>query len=353
MADRNTERRWLHQLTHLPTAPGREQRVMDWVERWARRRPDIELSVDDGANLLLTQRGVGDEPVVAVAHMDHPAFILTDERRFVFRGGVRGAYFPGARVAFPDSGAQARVVDYDPDDRSGALVWLRGMASVGDIGVWGLNRYRPTTRLHRGPACDDLAGVAAALAALDRARGHTPDFAVLLTRAEELGFIGAIHAAKKRTLPRRSLVISIETSPSLADAVIGGGPIIRVGDALSLFDHDLTNRISAAARGSGITHQRKLMDGGGCEATAFGSYGYRATGLCIALGNHHNMGPGDQPSPEEVSWSDYHGLVDLLGLAATALRAPWPIRARLDAWHAENSQVLGEVPWSPTPKEQK
>ncbi len=53
------------------------------------------------------------------------------------------------------------------------------------------------------PACDDLAGVAAALAALDRAR-HDPalaHFGVMLTRAEEVGLIGAIHAAKQATIP--------------------------------------------------------------------------------------------------------------------------------------------------------
>src|SRR5690606_40989277 len=111
------------------------------------------------------------------------------------------------------------------------------------------------------PACDDLAGVAAALTALDQAR-KKPElrhFGVLLTRAEEEGLLGAIAAARDGTLSADSRVLSIETSRRFADSPIGAGPVVRVGDASSVFDADLTNRLTAVARGAKRPHQRKLL----------------------------------------------------------------------------------------------
>ena len=94
-------------------------------------------------------------------------------------------------------------------------------------------------------ACDDLAGAAAALCALDRlAAAEVGHFAVLLTRAEEVGFVGAIAACELKTLPAGARVLSIECSRQSADAPVGGGPIVRVGDASSVFTSDLTNLVA-------------------------------------------------------------------------------------------------------------
>ena len=70
------------------------------------------------------------------------------------------------------------------------------------------------------------------------------------------------------------------------------------------------------------------MDGGSCEATAFGAYGYRATSLSLPLGNYHNMVDidgvrgGSRPArvaPEFVSLDDFHGLIELLAFVAPRL----------------------------------
>jgi endoglucanase len=53
------------------------------------------------------------------------------------------------------------------------------------------------------------------------------------------------------------------------------------------------------------------MDGGTCEASAFLGYGYRTSGLCIALGNYHNMDRRRRRiAPEFVDLHDWQGLVD-------------------------------------------
>lgn len=358
MASRATATRWLEELTHLPTASGLEDNVIEWVRRWVGRRSDLKLKQDSGGNLLITQKGrKSRDPVLAVAHMDHPAFVVTgvDGKNvdFEFRGGVDPEYFVDAKVEFVTSldRQSGRVETYDPATKTGVIRANPGGVAVGDIAMWKFSSRRAKKDRLLAPACDDLAGCAAALAALDRARANPSlgHFGVLLTRAEEVGLIGAIHAAKHGTFPAESRLLSIETSRASANAPIGDGPIIRIGDAVTVFDPELGNRISHAVARAGIPHQRKLMDGGGCEASAFGVYGYRATGLCLALGNWHNRGNLDgfeagtaEPIPmmEEISLSDFHGLVDLLLVAARAVDEETDLRARFDGLYDNVGQIL-------------
>lgn len=355
MADRAKAEKWLAELAGLPTASGIEDSVIEWVTRWARRRPDLEIAADSGGNLFITQGGAkARDPVLAVAHMDHPAFVITDESgSFEFRGGVEAAYFRDAaiEVVSREHGPGGRVTTYDPETSRGQAVFDAPVFG-GDIARWRFGDAGDAAGLFRGPACDDLAGVAAALAALDQARAH-PDlahFGVMLTRAEEVGLIGAIHAAKHRTIPPRSRLLSIETSRELPNARIGDGPIVRIGDRATVFDRELSNLVSHAAGTAGIRHQRRLMDGGGCEATAFGVFGYRATGLCLALGNWHNRGnlreveSGDVGSAvaklEEISIEDFHGLVDLLLVAGGAVDEEDPHAQRLERLYETNRHYL-------------
>jgi endoglucanase len=323
------------------------------------RRPDLRFALDSGGNVLITQKGrKRAAPVIAVAHMDHPAFVITGvepkQASFEFRGGVDPAYFVDAAVEVvsrPD-GAKARVEAYDPETQTGTLRITRsGAIAAGDIAMWRFRPRNPRQGRFLAPACDDLAGCAAALAALDRARRKPAlrHFGVLLTRAEEVGFLGALHAAKHQTIPRDARVLSIETSRALPDAPIGAGPIIRTGDRVTVFDADLTNRLTVAAREAGLTHQRKLMDGGACEATAFGTYGYATTGLCLALGNWHNRGNLAEveagrgpatPALEEISLDDFHGLVDLLLLAIPAADADDHLREQLDRLYESRRDLL-------------
>ncbi|MFL6712285.1 MAG: hypothetical protein ACJ8LN_05095, partial [Sulfurifustis sp.] len=77
-------------------------------------------------------------------------------------------------------------------------------------------------------------------------------------------------------------------------------------------------------------YQRRIMDGGTCEATAATVYGLPAIGISIPLGNYHNQGleggPDSRgqngPSPEFVHQDDIDGMVALCrGLLEPGL--PW------------------------------
>ncbi len=355
MASLPPRHKWLLELTHIPTTSGREHRVIDWVNAWARRRSDVRMKTDSAGNILLTLGGrKRHDPVIATAHMDHPGFVLTTvagrSAEAEFMGGVLPQYFPGAAVELFDAADErhsGKVVEHDPETGRATLKLTNAthMLRPGDIGRWSFPARSLGLRGDRvrAPGCDDLAGVAAALSALDKARKKPAlnHYGVLLTRAEEEGFIGAIAACKLGTIPGQARLLSIETSRSFADSPIGGGPVVRVGDLASIFDHQLTNAVTDVCRAAGLKHQRKLMAGGSCEATAFGAFGYAATGLCLALGNYHNMvdidgvRAGTAPArvgPEEISLADFDGLASLMLTVASGLdRVGSTLVDRLDA----------------------
>ncbi len=70
----------------------------------------------------------------------------------------------------------------------------------------------------------------------------------LFTRAEEIGFAGAL-AALKSKLPLAPMpTLSLETSQARGFARVDGGPVVRVGDRLSIFDSRITHWLETAFR---------------------------------------------------------------------------------------------------------
>jgi len=152
------------------------------------------------------------------------------------------------------------------------------------------------------------------------------------TRAEEVGLFGAVAGIHSRVIPKSARVLSLETSRALPHARQGDGVLVRVGDRGALFDPalmDVLNRVAVAVGEDdpSFRFQRRLMDGGSCEASAFCAAGYRAGGLAVPLGNYHNMkGLDGGPvgiGPETVHADDYVNEIRLLvHLAAQSGRLP-------------------------------
>ncbi|MDX2149040.1 MAG: hypothetical protein SFZ23_16120 [Planctomycetota bacterium] len=398
--------RWLLELTQIPTAAGKEQRVIAWITEFVRQRPGLTLETLASGNLLLRlstdthDASDSHRPLYLSAHMDHPGFVV--ERivaptlvEAAFRGGVRAEYFPGARVRFfdrSDAAHEGKVLEKAPSTEGGFDHWLIELDAPvnpaahashtlarGDIGRW----LFPPGELRDGQihtdTCDNLAALAAGLFAMDelaasahtdpapgadRGRGHasTPTMRLLLTRAEEIGFIGAIAACRAGSIPRSARVIVLENSRSFSDSPIGAGPIVRVGDRVSVFSPGLTAAVAACAeslsvqakqRGGSWLWQRKLMPGGACEASVFCTFGFESTCVCLPLGNYHNMGDldavqaGTHARPptlgrEFVSLDDFHNLVDLLVACATRLDQSPSFAQRLETLWQSHKEVLDE-----------
>src|SRR5687767_3496405 len=113
---RQEHERWLLELTGIPTASGREDRVIAWIRSWTERRAD-RLQEDASGNLLITQKKAARRknsppPLLITAHLDHPAFVvrrLIDERtiELEFRGGVHDPYFESAQIEIFDGAGAA------------------------------------------------------------------------------------------------------------------------------------------------------------------------------------------------------------------------------------------------------
>lgn len=359
-----------------PTAPYREGAVIAWVREFAQRREALGLRSDRHGNLHLRRRGVraSRSPLVLAAHMDHPGFRALGCRTVrgqatveaLFLGGVGRSFLPGARVRFfGDAEVPARVLEVRTDRSSGALrvrLAARRPVAAGAFGMWDLPPLRRSARdpdLLFTRAADDLAGLAAILALFDVVERVDParrvDVRALFTRAEEVGFMGAIAAARDGELPAGSRLVAIEASKALPEAPQGAGPILRVGDRTSVFDDGLSRwigRVGArlAAASPRFRWQRRLMDGGTCESTAYQLYGYRCAAMCLPLGNYHNMSERGTIAAESIRLADLVGLVrffeGLVRCDADAPRpgAPDPLRARLEERFRRSRKELATTP---------
>jgi putative aminopeptidase FrvX len=326
----------LQSLCSTPTAPFAEKRVADFARDFVRRRKNLTLREDRFGNLLIELKSRSRLPRwVFTAHMDHPGFIagkMLDRRRLkaAFRGWVKVDFVRGTRVRFFDESGEipgkvieATVEDYDqravPHE---VIVQVPRPVAPGSPGMFdqGEGRYRAGKFLCR--ACDDVAGAAACLEMLDRlSRTRTQPrspVAVLLTRAEEEGFIGCIAVCEHQTVLRKSdRVVAIECSSEQPAAPQGKGVIIRVGDRASIFNSALTYFLGQQAdelkkKDRKFLYQRALMPGGVCEATVYDIYGYTAASLCVALGNYHNMDVKKQKiGPEYIDAADWQTMVKL------------------------------------------
>ena len=186
-------------------------------------------------------------PFVLAAHMDHPGFEIVrplGSRRWAarFNGGVPDSFFhPGTPVRLLPGVIPARL-----GRRLGADNQFEVIASRIDLNhqpqphfvVWELEDFAVRNGKIHGRSCDDLVGVASVLAAmidLERARASVHVLGVI-SRAEEIGFQGALTVADAKLLPRNSLIVSLETSRELPPTKMGRGVILRVGDRSSIFD---------------------------------------------------------------------------------------------------------------------
>lgn len=284
----------LKKLLAQPTAPFHEYHVRAAIEQQLLDVPHVELGTDAFGNLLATyRRGKRNiRPVwVLGAHMDHPAFVRSASGKngeWEFLGGLPKSIVERAETR------ERRV-------------------ETGEIGSWGFDVRIEDGRVEAS-ACDDLVGCAIIVAVfkeLSRLGIETTVHAAF-TRAEEVGFLGAWHVAKNWPFSSEAVYLSIETSRPVNGAEMGDGPIVRVGDRLSVFDNELIELLMRTALEQGIRVQRCLLDAGACEASALQVCGIRSAGVSVPLGNYHNISEDETIAPEYVMLDDVRAMLKLL-----------------------------------------
>jgi len=366
----------LHAILSQPTAPFREKQVLATITQELKKF-SVPYFEDPLGNLILGVSNKSEyiqlikkktaEPVrLFMAHLDHPGFHGMQwkeqtQLEVQWHGGTPTQHLENAKVWLADElGTVAHGVI-----QSATLLPSRRAMDTARITLTETLRspWQPKNRIpkklyggfrFRAPywrkgeliyaqAADDLVGAFAIVwlaLALNKPKNKSKKirervpFLGLLTRAEEVGFVGAIGHFQLDWLSKAQrpvVCISLETSRTLAGAEIGKGPIVRLGDKTTVFNPNAVKVLSDLAQQLlPEKHQRRIMDGGSCEATAATAFGYTSLGISIALGNYHNqnfeggpdcMGPGG-PAPEFVHLQDIQGMLTLCqGLLKSHL--PW------------------------------
>lgn len=368
----------LQALLARPTAPFRETLVIEFAQAFLKRH-DIPHFSDPTGNIVFGSatpaayralvRTQSAEPVrIFIAHMDHPGFhglrwLSSTRLRVKWHGGSPVQHLRHSRVWLAQASGlvgEAHIIrttllpTRHAIDTAELLLASPHISTLPATSLYGGFRFRaPVWRAGRRlytQVADDLVGVFAVLATArghftGRRRARTP-FIGLLTRAEEVGFVGAIAHLQLGWLknPRRPIVaVSLETSRTLPQALIGHGPVVRLGDRRTVFDPGYLRLLSdIAEQVLPGKHQRRVMDGGTCEATAASAWGVPSIGISVPLGNYHNQGfeggpdcVGAQgPAPEFVHLDDIDGLLALCrGLMQ-------PDLAWTDPWATQRLRLL-------------
>lgn len=293
-------------LLEQPTAPFHEEAVRDAIVSQLRECPHVSIKHDAYGNMIARyRRGTRARPRWAfAAHMDHPGWVRTQNGDWRFLGSVAERFLVNPR-----------------------------RREFGDFAMWDLPAFESKEGQIHSRACDDLLGCAEIICVFRQleAAGAEAHCLGLFTRAEEVGFWGAIQLAREGALPSNITVFSLETSAPRGGAEIGRGPIIRVGDRLSIFDSGETARLMNVAAANQIPVQRCLLDGGSCEASAYQLYGYRSVAASIGLGNYHNCAPDGTIQCEYVSVEDYANMVRLCLAVVLESAKSDPARALRDS----------------------
>lgn len=317
----------LKRILSLATAPFHERFVSSFICAEL-VKAGLDFYLDEHGNII-AGRGE-DRSLACIAHMDHPGFEVVEVRggkaEAEWFGGVDEKYFVGSGVAVYDrrSGeiSGRGVIEEaakSPEGRVEKIVFrVDGGVEPGAFGTWDLVPFRLRGERVYTKGADDLVGCAIVLAVLRELneRGVGRAARGVFTRAEEQGFIGSLGMIQSGTLPLSERIISVEASKALPGALLGSGPVIRLGDRTSMFDPRMALFMDYAAReirknDSTFVYQRRVMDGGTCEATPYVLRGYVAGGIAVPLHNYHNQGRG-KITPEVVHLRDVEGAVRLL-----------------------------------------
>ena len=351
----------VREVLSLPTAPYHEDAVEAYVRAFASQR-DLPVKADRYGNLVVRyRRGARPKPIALTAHMDHPGLEVLEAHGRNLTAEWLGAYdpqhFPGGQVTLISGDEQipGRVTSPLSQPGHGPRTFsIRAQRPLPKVeGTFGHWRLRPVAfegdRIWT-KAADNLAGCAAILATLDRLcrKGAEADLYGVFTRAEEVGLLGAAGLVETHLVPKRVPVIVLEASKALPGAEVGRGPILRVGDRMSVFDPKVDYAIHALAqdlqkRDEEFQFQRQLMSGGVCEATLYVLCGMTVGALAFPLGNYHNLGRR-WPAEEYISASDTDGMVTLctaLALCSPSGETRGPVKKRFQAlFRARRERLL-------------
>lgn len=307
----------LKKLCALSGPSGREERVREYIEQYAKPYAD-EMFTDPMGNLHVFRKGsVSDRVLMVCAHMDEVGLIVTGITndgylKFDFVGGVDRRVVIGKRVWMGEHnipgviGVKAYHLCKGEADKSvppvSALYVDIGMEtredaekliSLGDVGCFDPDVFEFGGML-KAKALDDRLGCAVCMKLL--AQQPACDTWFVFTCQEEVGARGAGTAAF-RIRPDAALIIEGTTAADLPGVAAhktickpGNGVVIPFMDRNTIYDQKLYRAMTALADENGIKWQTKQMIAGGTDACNIqrSRGGVPVVGIAAALRNIHS-----------------------------------------------------------------
>ncbi len=342
--------RRLEAVLSCPTAPFHEGAVHALLHEFVAGSKGLRSRIDEHGNLEV-RYGPGRPKLLFHCHTDHPALEVDGPNTARILGGMRIPALVGAGLMTLDGtgprptirsairGAKNRV----------RLTGGKGLAK-GTALVLDMPAYRLSGDKIRARAIDDLCAVAACLTMFDRlaAARWRGSVGALFTRAEEVGFAGALGWVRTTDYPKSTTIINLEMSSARPHTPQGKGPVLRLGDRITTFIQGVAVDLESAAQALAkkdktFQYQRALMDGGVCEASVFTFSEFRSGALCLPLKNYHNHKPRGGMGLEYVHQADAENLVRWMVHYAREFKKLNPkerVLARLDKLYRKNRARL-------------
>lgn len=325
----------LKKLCIIPGAPGDEKRIRKIVLEELEGLAD-DISVDNMGNVIALKKGKKDKKVMAAAHMDEIAFIIThvdDDgfARFHTLGGFDPKTLTAQRVIVhgkedilgvmgskpihimspEERNKPPKIKDYFIDfGMSGERV--KALVSVGDK----VTRERDLVEIGDTvctKSLDNRVSVFILLESLRKMETPAYDFYAVFTVQEEIGLRGAI-TATHRINPDFGFGLDTTIANDLPGAsdhehicVLGKGTAVKIMDSSVISDTRMVRYMEETARKHNITFQRELLTGGGTDTGAIQRSADGAIVGCVSIPTRHIHSVVEMCHKEDIM-----GSIDLL-----------------------------------------
>ncbi|MBT3181907.1 MAG: M28 family peptidase [Deltaproteobacteria bacterium] len=327
----------IESVLSLPTMTFNETAVSTFI-KWYAAGLDLDVSEDMAGNVIVNYSGGSKSGITFSAHMDHPGFEIIQAKGMdgtaALWGRVDVKFFSGSKVIVhtADGPCKATIgkllTGKSSNGKPCFQIKAKSEMSKGDFGHYDIPYIKFSDDRISALAADNLMGVSSILELMTRlvAKKAKVNVTGFFTRAEEAGFLGAFAAMESESVSKKNPLIVMECSSAPGGKVdIGGGPVIRSGDAQSSYNPEVEAWLIASAnmvlkKNKKFKHQRALLKGGRCEACVYISEEYLVGGIALPLGNYHNHGPKSY-APEYISANDYS---DMILLMEELAKSPMP-----------------------------
>lgn len=331
----------LKTLSELPGAPGREERVRDFIASQIAKHAD-EVRVDALGNLICLKRGKSKTPkkVMLACHMDEIAFYVRhiDENGFLRvqpLGGFDARNLFSRRVRIQPRKGEDIFGNMNPAGRPVHIATAEERTKIPPITEFFVDLGLPVDKVKElvrvgdpvtlvqeciemgdyvtGKCMDNRVACWIGVRVLERLKKQKDDVYVVFTVQEEIGVRGATTASYDIA---PDVGIAIDTTlavdtPGVTEhewiTRLGHGTAIKIMDSYSVSDNALVETFIALAEKHKIKHQMEILPLGGTDAGALqrARSGAKVITLSVPTRYIHTV-------TETVHKEDLNATVDLL-----------------------------------------